>query len=274
MQPLPTRPGRLRRALALLVLSSAGLAARAQVAPPPNMALAGSDPAALAYCGPRYPGGPDSLAAAVRRGLRAASPALAGQLFLRLELDSSGRSRQAYFLPPPPGSPAIALYLNPEAQSLVQQLVQRLQPWQLPARPPGQPADALTGVTVPLNFGPVSSPVVRAYADENPAFSVVTLPVFARSKGTVPATLAEFFYRQVRYPFEDARRRRGGTVFAYFEVNEQGKVEQRRIVGTVSPTLDAEVLRVLQRLPSALTPPRYQGQATRVGYVLPVDFRP
>ncbi|MDJ0366812.1 energy transducer TonB [Hymenobacter sp. H14-R3] len=269
-----TWPGWQRPALALLMLGGAS-AARAQVAPPPNMALMGPDPTATAYQGPRYPGGPDSLHAAVRRYLRAASPTLTGELFLRLELENTGRSRQAYFLPPPPGSPAIALYISPEAQNLAQQLVQRLLPWQLPNRQPGQVYGAQgPGVTIVLNFGPEPSPAVRAYADENPTFSVVPLPVFARSKGTVPRNLAEFFNRQIRYPYEDLRRRRGGTVFAYFEVSEQGTVEQRRIVGTVSPTLDAEVLRVLQRLPSALTPPRYQGRPTRVSYVLPMSFSP
>ncbi len=257
----------------LLLLTLAALSAPAQAAPPPNMALLGTDPAATAYGGPRYPGGPDSLRATVRRYLRAASPALVGELFLRLELDSVGRSRQAYFLPPPAGSPAIALYISPEAQGLTQQLVQRLLPWQLPSQPQGQWYGPLgPGVTVPLVFGP--APVApRVYSDENPTFSVVGLPVFASRKTVVPLNLAEFFYRQVQYPFEDLRRGRGGTVYAYFEVSETGKVEQRRIVGTVSPTLDAEVLRVLQRLPSALTPPRHQGQATRVGYVLPISFQ-
>lgn len=240
------------------------------------MALTGSDPAATTYRGPRYPGGPDSLRAAVRRHLRAASRTLVGELFLRLELDSTGRSRQAYFLPPPAGSPAIALYLSPEAQNLTQQLVQRLLPWQLPSQPQRQGqwyGSQGPGVTIALPFGPEPAAPARAYSDENPTFSVVPLPTFASRKTVVPFNLIEFFYRQVQYPYEDLRRGRGGTVFAYFEVSETGKVEQRRIVGTVSPTLDAEVLRVLQRLPSALTPPRYQGRPTRVSYVLPMSFR-
>jgi TonB family protein len=80
-------------------------------------------------------------------------------------------------------------------------------------------------------------------------------------------------YAQIRYPAEDFRRQRQGTVYAYFEVSETGRVEQRRIVGTLSPTFDAEVLRVLNRLPSALTPPCQQGRPVRVGYVLPLHFR-
>lgn len=239
------------------------------------MALMGPDPTATTYRGPRYPGGPDSLRATVRRYLQAASPTLVGELFLRLELDSAGYSRQAYFLPPPAGSPAIALYLSPEAQNLAQQLVQRLLPWEVPPQVRGQwYGPQGPGVTVKLPFGPEPAAPARAYADENPTFSVVPLPVFASRKTVVPFNLIEFFYRQMQYPYEDLRRGRGGTVFAYFEVSETGKVEQRRIVGTVSPTLDAEVLRVLLRLPSALTPPYYQGRPTRVSYVLPMSFRP
>lgn len=238
------------------------------------MALMGLDPANPQYMGPRYPGGPDSLRAAVRRGLAAASPALVGQLFLRLELDSAGRSRQAYMLAPPAGSPAIALYLSPEAQGLIRRLVQQLLPWLLPDRQPGQPAGAPRfAVTVPLDFGPAPTPVALPYSDENPTFSVLPLPLPGQRQGVVPRSLAEFVGRQVRYPFEDLRRGRGGTVFAYFEVSETGAVEQRRIVGTVSPTLDAEVLRVLGLLPRALSPPRQQGRPMRVAYVLPMPFR-
>jgi protein TonB len=237
------------------------------------MALVGNDPANTSYAGPRYPGGPDSLRAAVRRYLRPASPDLAGQLFLHLELDSLGRSQRAYFLAPPAGSPAIALYTNPEAQNLAQRLVQLLLPWQLPASPAGQSGGPAPSVTVPLDFGPAPPATALAYSDENPTFAVAPLPVQGRSKGVVPSNFQEFLGRQLRYPAEDLRRGRQGTVFAYFEVSERGTVEQRRIVGTVSPTLDAEVLRVLQTLPSALTPPRHQGRPVRVFYVMPLSFR-
>lgn len=152
--------------------------------------------------------------------------------------------------------------------------MQRLLPWQLPGNRLGQwcgPQGPST--TILLAFGPEPVAPARAYSDENPTFSVVPLPVFGHGKATVPHNLTDFFYRQVRYLSEDVRRGRSGTVYAYFEVSETGTVEQRRIVGTVSPTLDAEVLRVLARLPSALAPPRYQGRPARVSYVLPISFK-
>jgi len=266
--------GRWGWVLLFALLLGAGRAARAQpAAPPPNMALMGNDPARAAYPGPAYPGGPDSLRAAVQRHLRGASPELAGQLFLRLELDSLGFSRRAYFLAPPPGSPAIGLYLNPEVQNLTQQLVQLLHPWLLPATLVDQGPGGEVAVTIPLDFGPAPTPTVLAYSDENPTFSVVPLPRLGYSKGIVPSNLQSFFYGQIRYPTDDLRLGRQGTIYAYFEVSETGRVEQRRIVGTLSPTFDAEVLRVLRRLPSALTPPRQQGRPVRVGYVLPLYFR-
>lgn len=251
-----------------------GRVAQAQpAAPPPNMALMGTDPARAEYPGPAYPGGPDSLRAAVRRHLRRASPDLVGQLFLHLDLAADGRSRRAFFLAPPPGSPNIALYINPEAQNLTQQLVQRLHPWLLPSGLAERGPGGEVSVTIPLDFGPAPTPTVLAYSDVNPTFSVVPLPRFGYSRGAVPRSLQDFMYAQIRYPEEDFRRQRQGTVYAYFEVSETGRVEQRRIVGTLSPTFDAEVLRVLNRLPSALTPPRQQGRPVRVGYVLPLHFR-
>ncbi len=262
-----------RPAGAALLLGLVAGPARAQQAPPPNMALLGNDPALTAYPGPRYPGGPDSLRATVRRGLRAASPALVGQLFLHLELDSTGRARAAYFLAPPAGAPSSALFTSPEAQRLAQQLMQQLLPWQVPRLVPSPLPSPASSVTLPLDFGPQPQPVARAYGDELPTFSVVPIAVPGRSRGVVPRSLVEFVGRQVRYPADDLRRGRQGTVFAYFEVSETGRVEQRRIIGSVSPALDAGVLRVLLLLPSALTPPRYQGQPARVFYVLPMSFR-
>lgn len=273
MQSTLTRWHRPAAAALLLGLAATATPAGAQQAPPPNMALLGNDPALTAYSGPRYPGGPDSLRATVRRSLRAASPALVGQLFLHLELDSTGRARAAYFLPPPAGSLTGALSTSPEAQNLTQLLLRQLLPWQVTHLVPSPMPSPASSVTLPLNFGPEPQPVARAYGDENPTFSVVPIAVPGRGRGVVPRSLSEFVGRQVRYPADDLRRGRQGTVFAYFEVSETGRVEQRRIIGTVSPTLDAEVLRVLQLLPSALTPPRYQGQPARVFYVLPMSFR-
>ncbi|WP_151087112.1 energy transducer TonB [Hymenobacter baengnokdamensis] len=245
-----------------------GLAAfttRAQTAP--AMALLGNDPTATAYTGPRFPGGPDSLQALLTRVQRQAGPALTGEVFLRLELDDQGRTQKSYFLMPPAGSPAFALTSMPAVQVLASQLEQLLPAWQLGTGAPGQNKSAPTTVALPLTFGPALVPPALNYSEESPTFPA------QKFQGRPVSSLSYYVQTQVRYPVDDLRHGRQGVVFAYFEVSETGALERRRIVGSVSPTLDAEILRVLNSLPNALTPPRQQGRPVRVGYVLPFTFR-
>lgn len=251
-------------AMSVAVASLTLLGGAAQAQTSPAMALIGSDPAATAYTGPRFPGGPDSLQATLARLLRPASPVLAGQLFLHLELAPNGAVQQATLLMPPRGTPAATLARSKEAQTLVSQVAQRLPAWQPGTGTPGQPKASVNFMTLPLTFGPATPPLALVYSDENPTFPAV---------GDRRFGVMGFLQRQVRYPAEDLRNRVQGTVYAYFEVSETGAIEQRRIVGSVSPTLDAEVLRALQRLPNALTPPRQAGQPVRVGYVVPMNFK-
>lgn len=258
--------------LPALLLALAARPALAQVLPPPppTTGLFSLDPTQAAYGGPRFPGGPDSLHAAVRRLLRPADPALRGELFLQLQLDSLGYSTQAFLLPPPAGSADIALYVNPQVQQLVRQLVRHLPPWQLAREAGGQlPAGAF--VTIPLRFGPAAADEPLVFSDVDPTFSVLPVQLDRYTRRT-PRTVWDFISWQMDYPYEARMRGQQGTVYAYFEVNELGQVCQRRIVGTAQPMLDAEVLRVLRRLPNALSPPLYQGHAVCVSYVFPIRF--
>jgi len=56
-------------------------------------------------------------------------------------------------------------------------------------------------------------------------------------------------------------------------VAENGAIEHPRILGTAGRALDAEVLRMAEKLPAATTPPQLQGRPVRVFYVLPVTFK-
>lgn len=88
-----------------------------------------------------------------------------------------------------------------------------------------------------------------------------------------PRGLATMIQLLVMYPPEALRSRQQGTVYAYFEVTENGAIEHSEILGTAGRTLDAEVLRALVKLPSATTPAQLQGRPVRVSYVVPVTFK-
>jgi len=257
----------LRRSLyyATLLLLPAGLlaspAALAQSPVPTVKTPAGLNP----YTGPRFPGGPDSLRAMLRRAAAMAGPALKGQLFVRLEFSQNGQPERCSLLPPPDRAGA-ELARSKEIQAMVQQLPAKLGQWQ-----PGTGTDRAqpgNSIVLLLAFGPQAAPVALPYSDENPAFISLT------DKNTTTLQRAiNFLQRQFRYPAEDLRNQVQGTVYGYFEVSETGAVENRRVAGSLTPSIDAELLRVLNTLPDALAPPRQQGRPARVAYVLPVSLR-
>ena len=262
---------RFKRAVTIGCLLASGLLlsrpALAQ-ATGPTMSAGGEKPGDVAYTGPRFPGGPDSLRAVLARTLRRASPTLTGQLYLHLKLDETGVVSRAYFLTSADRATA-ELARTPAAQRLADELLNKLSVWQLP-EPRSKAKTAVSSVTLPLWLGAGANAMPLPYSDEAPLFPVPAVAGIPSSRQVL--NLSQFLMYQVRYPAEDLRNQRQGTVYAYFEVSETGAVEQRRIVGSVSPTLDAEVLRALQNLPDALTPPRQQGRPVRVAYLLPAKF--
>lgn len=257
----------LRRSLryATLLLLPAGLlvapAALAQASTPTATAPAGLNP----YTGPRFPGGPDSLQAILRRVLRPASPTLTGQLFMRLELNKNGQPEQ-YMLLTPPDRAGAQLARTKEVKAIVQQLPAILGPWQLGSSTNrAQPGNS---IVLPLYFGPPSASLPLPYSEEEPVFFSL-----APKKNAPRMSALDFLQRQFRYPAEDLRNQVQGTAYGYFEVSETGAVENRRIVSGLSYSIDAELLRVLNTLPDALAPPRQQGRPVRVAYVVPVNLK-
>jgi len=81
----------------------------------------------------------------------------------------------------------------------------------------------------------------------------------------------ESIMKEVRYP--DLARRAGieGRVFVQFVVNEQGGVEDARVVRGVGGGLDEEALRVVGQ--AKFKPGMQRGKPVRVQYSLPVFFR-
>jgi len=248
----------LRNAAACLGLPALLLAAPAALAQtaPPAPAQAGLNP----YTGPRFPGGPDSLRATLQRALRPAA-GLTGQLFMQLEFDKTGRPNR-FFLLAPLDRASATLARNKEVKAIVQQLPALLGSWQLTTTD-GQTTKS---IVLPLDFGSLPAPLL--YSDENPAFFS-----FVAKRNSLPMSAANFIQRQFRYPVEDLRNHVEGTAYGYYEVSETGAVENRRIISGLSPTVDAELLRALNTLPDALTPPRQQGRSVRVAYVVPVSLK-
>ena len=160
--------------------------------------------------------------------------------------------------------------------------------WQpAPPDPDAKGKDPKLGLA--LDFGTPAAARPYEYADQYPVFSTMGEVLrtqrsrYADRLLADPAQLAQFqssphglvtmIQLLVMYPPEALRSRQQGTVYAYFEVAENGAIEHSEILGTAGRTLDAEVLRALVKLPNATTSAQLQGRPVRVSYVVPVTFK-
>jgi len=189
-----------------------------------------------------------------------------GKVAVQLQLGADGDLQKIRFLPPSPGTPAAKLAHNDEVQDLTMRMANRLLHWQQSPGTIRLSSWEYDTKELVLPFGS-TEPAPLAYSEQEPVFTVP-----GESNKTLSG-LTNYVRRAVRYPAEDLRARREGVVYAYFEVSETGAIEHPQIVGSVSSTLDAEVLRVIKQVPAARTPPRQQGRPVRVYYVLPFTFR-
>ncbi len=79
--------------------------------------------------------------------------------------------------------------------------------------------------------------------------------------------MLKFVSRNVQYPSVDRDNNIEGNVVARFIVGKEGSVEEVKIVRSVSPTLDKEVVRVIKKLGP------FVKNKNRIQMVLPVRFR-
>ncbi|MCC3154397.1 energy transducer TonB [Hymenobacter sp. BT770] len=259
---------------AVLLLAVASTASAQAPAPP------------AAYQGPRYPGGPDSLRAFVYRSTRLLMPAPAGRMLAKFELQPDGQPHRFSVVRPPA---PLNKSLIKVAASVLPDLEARMPAWQLGTPAPKAAPGTAPKVTLLLDFSTPQAAQPYSYADQmpqfDPAMSVwlakrlayidrkLENPAQAAAFASSPQGLASYIQMQVRYPAEALRADQQGEVNAYFEVAENGAIENAQILGTAGQALDAEVLRVVQRLPAATAPALLRGKPARVYYVLPVTFK-
>jgi protein TonB len=253
----------------------------------PVIGRAQSATAMVAYTGPRYPGGPDSLRALVARSTRQAAAAPAGRMLVQFELRPDGRPYNFGTVRLPEANKPLAK----AATTATQYLAAHMQPWQPASKEEKTPSEPEPKMSLLLDFGtpPTSQPY--SYPDQNPVFGTVVQYLraqYARTTGK-PLTeadmqdsfafgasakgLAQYIQSQVRYPAQALRNGESGKVYAYFEVAANGTVEQASILGSAGTNLDAEVLRVVKSLPTATTPAVLNGKPARIYYILPVTFK-
>jgi TonB family protein len=83
--------------------------------------------------------------------------------------------------------------------------------------------------------------------------------------------LRDFIAKEVKYPDDAIKAKTQGKVFINFVVSKEGKVIDPKVVRGVSPSLDAEALRVVKILP-IWKPGQQKGVNVAVSYTIPIAF--
>lgn len=105
--------------------------------------------------------------------------------------------------------------------------------------------------------------------DTEPTFKVVeTMPKFPG--GT--AGLMKYLARSIKYPTIAQKNKEQGRVIIKMVVGKDGSLSDIEVLRSVSPSLDAEAIRVVSNMPK-WEPGQQRGQAVAVEYTLPIVFR-
>lgn len=76
----------------------------------------------------------------------------------------------------------------------------------------------------------------------------------------------------IKYPEEAVKNKEQGRVYVKFIIEKDGSVSNVKIARGVSPSLDAEALRVIQAMPK-WNPGTQKGKAVRTNVVVPIAFK-
>ncbi|MBT2556204.1 TonB family protein [Hymenobacter sp. ISL-91] len=177
------------------------------------------------------------------------------EIFVSFVVDANGKVGQVRGLQPVPGNPW------PRRKELWAAAVRHISamPAWTPAQHKGKAVAAT--YTVPVRFVGSILPASHAYAYAE------QMPVFPYPDG-----VQTYIGRNIRYPASALRNRTQGVVLAYYEVAENGLVDNIRIIQSVSREIDAEVKNAIQNKLPTYQPAQHQGKPVRVFFVIPIDF--
>lgn len=85
--------------------------------------------------------------------------------------------------------------------------------------------------------------------------------------------LYKWVEKNMKYPKIAAEQGIGGRVIIRFVVNQDGSVDRATIFKSVDPSIDAEAIRIISKMPK-WTPGENNGRAVPVWYTLPLLFEP
>lgn len=132
----------------------------------------------------------------------------------------------------------------------------------------GQDNSDLAGY-VDLDNNTVGMPNPEVMRDQDGVFLVCTEPP-EFPDGT--AAFLNYVRESQVYPKDALRDKVQGRVLVQFIVNEDGSISDVKVVKGLTPSLDAEAIRIVSAMPK-WKPGKNDGQLCRVRYTVPVRFR-
>lgn len=109
---------------------------------------------------------------------------------------------------------------------------------------------------------------VKDTVKDTDTFTVVEQsPQFTEDKGNP----LKWITKNLKYPEKAIKEGKMGKVYVNFIIDAEGNVINPKIIRGISPEIDAEVLRVFQKMPK-WKPGFHRGKAVRVSYNIPVTF--
>ena len=84
--------------------------------------------------------------------------------------------------------------------------------------------------------------------------------------------LMKYIARNIKYPADAVREKKQGRVIVQFIVGKDGYSSDFKVMHSVSPSLDAEAIRVLANMPK-WSPGMQRGEAVPVKFTVPVTFK-
>ncbi|MGQ1909771.1 TonB family protein [Marinifilum sp. RC60d5] len=218
---------------------------------------------------PEYPGGQDALREYFKKSTNypksAKENGVKGRVYVTFVIDKEGNVTKA----------RVVRGVNQDFDKEALRVVKAMPKW-VPGRQRGEKVNV--SYTVPINFGlkdgegygevekvqfkkGISVKVGDAFT------SVDEMPIFPGGQ----LELQKFIARTVKYPEEAQKKGETGRVFVTFIVNKLGVVDSARIVRGVSPSIDAEALRVVKAMPK-WKPGKMKGEPVNVVYTVPINF--
>lgn len=87
------------------------------------------------------------------------------------------------------------------------------------------------------------------------------------------ATFMRDITKELNYPAQDRRNKVQGQVIVSLVVDEKGQLKDVKVIKSVSPTLDAEAMRVIKLLAPKISPALLDGKPYESVMSIPVSFR-